>query len=288
MYFFLFCKFNHYIFENINKLEILKDIDNYNLLIINNNKPYFLINDNLLLINTWAGAHRDIDNNVFDSDLVNLTKQYYKCINNINKEFNLNIKYNTELTLPKLPDINIDKILEFKNKCYKSNKDSKFLFYYNYLPMSDQNFPISSSDDHDDIIIYLSKLENYIIFIPNLSNKLLTYIISNNILNIIDCNIIFNLTVDNNCYNLYYYTYITNYCDTVIYYDTGRSFTYINDNFITNNNNKIHIATNCTYYNKLNINNFLIPTDYVKLFICNNKNDIINNLEKYLLPNSNM
>ena len=128
--FFLFCKFNHYIFENINKLEILKDIDNYNLLIINNNKPYFLINDNLLLINTWAGAHRDIDNNVFDSDLVNLTKQYYKCINNINKEFNLNIKYNTELTLPKLPDINIDKILEFKNKCYKSNKDSKFLFYY--------------------------------------------------------------------------------------------------------------------------------------------------------------
>ena len=277
----IYCDYNYSIFEDIPNLEIIKGI-NHNILdfmISNNNTPFsFLQNENLLLINTWAGigALQKYGNHIPDSDLVGLNTFYFKCIDDINNTFQINLKYITKLELPKLPYIDTCNIKKFKNENIELNPNIKLLFYYNYLAMSGQNMPIKSMDDHDNIIIYLSKLNNYKILVPKLSDNLINYINNNNINNIIDCNIYFNLIEDKTCLNIYYYTYITNYCDIVIYYDSGRSFTYINDIFI--NNLKIHIATSNTYYNRLNINNILIPENYVKLLICHNTTDIINNL----------
>ena len=232
--FFLYCKFNYIIFKEILNLKILENIDHILLVYISHNNvlPYFYIPiNNILIINTWAGAYV-VNNHVPDSDLVSLTKRYYNCIDTINQELKINLKYDIELKLPRLPNINIDKIIEFKD----AHKDKKILFYYNYMPESGQGFPLKSMDEHDDIILHLEKL-NYKILIPKLSEKLSSHETNN----IIDCNKYFNLTEDNLCTNIYFYTYITMYSDIVIYYDSGRSFTYIHNN-ISTNNIKIHIG----------------------------------------------
>lgn len=278
----LYCKFNYIIFSDIDRLEIHKNIDSnlLNYIIKYNNFRYNYNTDlNLIIINTWAGVYKE-NNYTPDADLVFLTKKYYQCIDNINNEFKLNLKYYIELQLPKLPKLTLidnTKINDFKN----IYANFKLIFYYNYLPMSQQNFPIKSMEEHDEIILNLSQSNENIILVPKLSSRIQYHIILNNIKNIIDCNNYFNLIEDNYCSNIYFYTYLTNYCNFVIYYDSGRSFTYINSN-INKSNIKIHIANNDCYYKRLIINNPLIPDNLCKLCICFNKNDIIEKLDKYI------
>ena len=64
--------------------------------------------------------------------------------------------------------------------------------------------------------------------------------------------------------------------DISIYFDSGRSFLYLNSNFILekNNNLRFYFAIDNNYYNKLNDGN-IIKKDYMKFLEVSNYNDII-------------
>jgi hypothetical protein len=90
------------------------------------------------------------------------------------------------------------------------------------------------------MLLYLSKNNNHLIIVPCLSITFKNHIKSNNINNIIDANDYFNSTIDDTGKNVFCYVYLSDFCDYVIYYDVGRCFSFVHENF-TCNNKKIYI-----------------------------------------------
>lgn len=92
------------------------------------------------------------------------------------------------------------------------------------------------------------------------------------------------MVINNSCYNVYFYAKVAHNCDVVLYFDTGKNFTYINEEFINeykNNikrNTKIHIGMNTHYFKNLS-NPVYFPDGYVKFIEANGADDIIKNLE---------
>ena len=74
---------------------------------------------------------------------------------------------------------------------------------------------------------------------------------------------------------------ISHYCDISIHFDSGRSFLYLNDEFINDyklglkRSLKVHFSHSDYYYKALNQNK-LVPPNYVMFCFANNYNDIIN------------
>ena len=226
----------------------------------------------ILLINTWIGSFLKYSYPLIDCNLINYNENYNILINNINNTFKLNIKYDNSVNINLYPSIKKIYIESFLN--IKNNTNKKIVFYYNYLAKSEQPFPIYNNNEHNIVINYLSL--KYIVIIPHKNIELENYIIENNINSIIFAENLLNFNEYYSCKNLYYYAQMAYDSDISIYFDSGRSFLYLNSNFILekNNNLRFYFAIDNNYYNKLNDGN-IIKKDYMKFLEVSNYNDII-------------
>jgi hypothetical protein len=96
--------------------------------------------------------------------------------------------------------------------------------------------------------------------------------------------IIFNMAINRSCYNLYFYAKVAHHCDMALYFDTGRNFIYVNQEFIddyknnVNRNTKIHFALNDKYFKPIS-NPVYFPEGYVNYKQASNCDEVIEQLE---------
>lgn len=235
-------------------------------------------NSKILIINTWVGTLCKMEE-IIECHLISYNNYYVNLINDINNLYNLNIIYDNTVNIDLLPNINNLIIESFNN--IKNSNNKKILFYYNYLARSGQNFPINNEDEHNSIIKYLAL--KYIIIIPYKSSSLHTYVKENNIFSIIFAEDLININEYYSCKNLYYYAQMAYESDISIYFDNGRSFLYLNKNFIINNNNnlRLHFSNTRKFYENIN-DEILVPKNYINYIGVYNYNDIINYFENNL------
>jgi hypothetical protein len=227
----------------------------------------------ILLINTWIGPLIGLYP-IIECNLISYHKCYNMLINDINNLYDLNIKYNNNFEIINLlPFINKMYIEHFSN--IKNSTNKKIVFYYNYLAKSGQSLPINTENEHNLVIKHLSL--KYIVIIPYKSIELQDYIKENNVSSIIFGDDLININEFYSCKNLYSYAQMAYDSDISIYFDNGRSFLYINSNFIIekNNNLRLHFANDRRYYDLLN-DEKLVEKDFVKYVEVNNYSDIIN------------
>ena len=296
-------RFNYFIYQsvlsNINMIvnhdEFLKE-NNINLLTSDLHKyDYsFFKEQNILFINTWIGNYIYVHchnkeyflthykESMVECDPVSYIKSYQIMLNLIFEKEDIKIKYNDDLSLaiPFFPpNLDISRFLNFK----KNNSDKKIVFFNNYYPMSEQKISIAGIEDRIRLIDFFIK-KNYIVLLSEYEHKLEVYKVENNLTDLYFAPIIFDMVINTSCYNVYFYAKVAHNCDLALYFDTGRNFTYVNQEFIDeykNNikrNTKIHIGINNYYFKNLS-NPVYFPDGYVKFIQANGTDDIIQNLE---------
>ena len=106
----------------------------------------------------------------------------------------------------------------------------------------------------------------------------------NNVTDLYFAPLIFDMVMNTSCYNVYFYAKVSHNCDVALYFDTGRNFTYVNQEFIDeyknniNRNTKIHFGVSNYYFKGLS-NPVYFPDGYVKFIQAHSSYDIIENLE---------
>ncbi len=196
------------------------------------NTGYIFLN-NILYINTWI-ANRYLNNS--EVNLFEMSKKFKLMINDINKEFNISLKFeNVNTTLLTLPYLDIDFFINYR-------KNKKIIFYYNNYPQSGQAYP---NINHDNLINYLSDLYDDYIIITSLHPN----VHKNNVISLD----YFNIEYTPCCKNLYYCIYFAMNSDLVFSFDSGSNFLYSNDKFNETFKGKwYHISINTYYYDTLN------------------------------------
>jgi len=290
--YYYYCHYNYFIYSSI-----LDNIQNVNLLDKNNiikvkcnfidnehnsNNPFYFDN-NILIINTWIG--KMFCNGCQECNLLTYIQCYKILLNNIYNLYNIKILFddNIEQVIPIFPkNLNIENFIKFK----ENNSKKKIIFLRNYFPQSGQQFILNSNSEYIKIIKFL--LSNNIVILSEFNNDLLNYKLENNINDLYFVNEYFNLPITETCENLYYMEKISHYCDISIHFDSGRSFLYLNDEFINDyklglkRSLKVHFSHTDYYYKALNQNK-LVPPNYVMFCFANNYNDIINCLSSNCL-----
>ena len=292
--YYTYCECNYFILTsllpNVKKIKEYPEI--YNILQSYNFCPgeqlyhYDRIN-NILLLNTWWTSFKRLPSVTIPNicDLVAYFHFYKLIIDRVNIEYNLSINFrplrneypksvSQRLILPEYPKINIQTFLNYKT--IQNNNNKKVVFYYNVLAISGQPFPVNNHEEHLHIIKELQR-KDIILFLPYKIDIIVNYIFENKITNIIFADDMFNLTFDEDCENIYYYAKIAQHCDTSFYFDTGRCFLYVNNEFIENNNNihnckRYHIANDRYHYDLFNK---FYEKPYSDLIGCNNYTNVI-------------
>jgi hypothetical protein len=292
--YYIMSKFNYFIYQSI--LPNINIIDNhplfFNELIFID--YYFFKEYKTLFINTWIGNYMYIHccnknhfltyykESLIECDPVSYIKSYKVLLNIILEKENIKIKYNDDLSLalPVFPpNLDINNFLNFK----KNNCDKKIVFFNNYFPMSSQKISIHNVEDRIRLIDYFIK-KNYIVLLSEYQDDLQVYKIENNITDLYFTNVLFEIGINNSCYNVYFCSKIAHNCDLSLYFDTGRNFTYVNQEFIDeyknniNRNSKIHIGIDNYYFKNIS-NPVYFPDGYVKFILANGADDIITKLE---------
>jgi hypothetical protein len=249
----LFCKYNSYIFTDIPNLTTQLSAP------YPNNFLFKYINNEHIVINLWIAAftiNPEITGiNSYEKLECNLEMYFtvfQKLLYYINTRYNIDIKfdnYSEDKYLPKIPDVDISDFLLWKNNRGNNNK---LVFYYNYYPKSGQTISV---DNHDSIIINLSKsFPNYTFIIPNSTPTIDDYINNNTLFkNIINCSQYFNCKEDITCENLCKNQKILEHCEYSIHFDIGACFYYVCDSSRTSKNISIHIGVKDYFFNNIHL-----------------------------------
>ena len=304
--YYIMSRFNHFIYQSIlsniniidNHNQFLKENDiflsAYNILIYND--YIFFKEKNILIINTWIGNlafghlkgeeyfNTYYKEQVIECDLINYIKSYQKLLNVILEKENIKINYNPDplLVVPTFPpNLDIQNFLDFK----KNNSHKKIVFFNNYYPSSGQTISITGIEDRIRLInFFISK--NYIVLLPHYDNELQVYKSENNVTDLYFAPIIFNMVITTSSYDVYFYAKVAHNCDLALYFDTGRNFIYVNQEFIDEYKNnlkrstKIHFSLcNGDGYFKRLTNPLYFPHGYVNYIQAYNCDDIIERLE---------
>jgi hypothetical protein len=284
--YYIHCECNYFIFTtlfpNINILNHHHEL--YTIIQCYNNRDLLYYYDkvnNILILSTWYGTFPKL-HNVPPPENLNLVEYldfYQLFIERMNIEYNLNILFSNspEYILPVFPKISIDTFFDLKKTVNKH-----FIFYYNVLACSKQPFPVNNHEEHLEIIKYIIK-KDVVLLLPYKSDNIIHYIKDNGIKNIIFVDDLFNLHLDETCENIYYYAKVSLHCDTSFYFDTGRCFLYVNNDFIetdVNGCNRYHISNNPFCYNLLN--RFFYKKKFSEYIACNDYNHIKDFISKII------
>lgn len=299
--YYIMSKFNYFIYQsilpNINIIENHEHFLNENNinLLFDNYDYYFSNEQKILIINTWIGAYLLIHcgsqehflthykENIVECDPVSYIKSYQIMLNLIFERENIKINYNNDplLVVPTFPpNLDINNFLNFR----KNNGDKKIVFFNNYYPGSGQPISIeNNSADRIRIIDYFIK-KNYIVLLSEYEHDLQIYKEQNNVTDLYFAPLIFDMVINTSCYNVYFYAKVAHNCDMALYFDTGKNFTYLNQEFIDeyknniNRNTKIHFGVDDKYFKALT-NPIYFPDGYVNFIQAENCNSIIEKLE---------
>lgn len=302
--YYIMSRFNYFIYQSIlSNINIIVNHDQflnenniilscYNQLVYND--YLFFKEQNILFINTWIGnlliGHMKGDayfnkyykESVNECDPVSYIKSYQKMLDIILEKENIKINYNPDhsLVLPIFPPkLDIIHFLNFK----KDNSDKKIVFFNNYYANSGQLLSIHNIDDRIRIIDFFIK-KNYIVLLADYEHDLQVYKIENNIIDLYFAPVIFHMVKNTSCYNVYFFAKVAHHCHVALYFDTGKNFIYVNQEFIDdynkniNRNTKIHIGRNNYYFKNLS-NPVYFPDGYVKFIQANGADDIIQKLD---------
>lgn len=298
--YYIMIDYNYYIYNsvisNIKTIcyDDVKNNINISYIDLKNNDYYFIHEQKILLINTWIGnfiygiscrSHEFFlyyKKNIIECDPISYIQSYKVLLNIILERENININYNedTSLAIPIFPpNLDINKFLNFK----KNNSDKKIVFFNNYYAGSGQVLSIHNIHDRIRIIDYFIK-KNYIVLLSEYEHDLQVYKIENNVTDLYFTNVLFGIDINTSCYNIYFCAKICHNCDLALYFDTGRNFTYINQEFINdynnnvNRNTKIHIGVDDKYFKALS-NPIYFPHGYSNYIQAENCKGIIEKLE---------
>jgi hypothetical protein len=303
--YYIMSKFNYFIYQsilpNINIIINHHRFLNQNNIILSSydelvyNDYLFFKEQNILFINTWIGNlafghlkgnayfNKYYKESVIECNIINYIKSYEKMLNIILEKEKIKINYNNDpsLAVPIFPpNLDIHDFLSFK----RNNSDKKIVFFNNYYPNSGQSLSIHNVDDRIRIIDFFIK-KNYIVFLSHYEHDLQVYKIENNIKDLYFTNVLFQMDINNkSCYNVYFCAKVAHNCDISLYFDTGKNFTYVNQEFIDdynkniNRNTKIHIGLNDKFFKAL-ANPIYLPESYMKFIQANGADDIIQKLE---------
>ena len=264
----IFHEYNHYMYNDISNNLMIKAED-YSNSIYSNFKEIVLpaiclenqnsanihilvVNQNILFINTWiASLGTYLPGIGMGTDVIPIQNGFIHKIISINHDFDLSLNY-TPLSLfnliPYIPKTNIDKFLMWKQQTNKH-----LIFYYNYFPGANQDFPLKNpAEEHSDILKYIATLyPDSNILVPNLNSDYTPHYDLSQIPNIINCSTMFDCQETLSCENIYKLTYISSLCDSTIVFDMGRCFTCYNQSFAEYKNKIFHIssADSMYYYN---------------------------------------
>jgi len=311
--YYIYCECNYFIFTNLfpNIKKIKEHPEIYNIMQSYDFHPgeklyYYDRNNNILLLGTWYANFTRLSgvSCPINCDLLAYFDFYNLVIQRLNAEYDMCVNFtpfqisqsatpstllyaseagslnekicniSSKPIIPEFPKIDIQKFLDYKK--IQNYKNKQIVFYYNVLAASSQRFPVNNHEEHLQIIKELLT-KDIILFLPYKIDSIIHYIRENNITNIIFVDDMFNLTFDEDCENIYYYIKISQYCDISFYFDTGRCFLYVNNEFIENNNNildvkRYHFANNPYYYNTFNK---YFEKSYSEYICSNNYTDII-------------
>lgn len=262
----IFHEYNHFVYNDISNNLMIK-AEEYNSPLFSNfkqellprlqlehpesvNTHILLVNQDVLFINTWiASLGRYLPGISMGTNVIPIQQGFINKINSINQKYNLSLHY-APLALfdliPYIPKTNIDTFLSWK---HQTNK--KLIFYYNYFPGSNQDFPVKNcEEEHADILTYMATAypDSYIL-VPNLSSDFSSHCDLSQIQNIINCSTMFDCQETLSCENIYKLTYISSLCDVSIVFDMGRCFTFYNQSFTEHKNKIFHIISGEYYYN---------------------------------------
>lgn len=264
----IFHEYNHYMYNDISNNLMIKAED-YNNPVFTNFKETILptfklehpnsasthivvVNQNTLFVNTWiASLGAYLPGISMGTDVIPIQNGFINKIHQINQQFSLSLQY-TPLSLfnliPYIPKSNIDKFLEWKQQTNKI-----LIFYYNYFPGANQDFPLKNpAEDHSDILKCMAaQYPDSYILVPNLNSHNTPQCDVSHMPNIINCSTLFDCQETLSCENIYKLTYISSLCDVTIAFDMGRCFTFYNQSFGDYKNKIFHItsADNKYYYN---------------------------------------
>jgi hypothetical protein len=301
--YYIVSKFNYFIYQSIiPDINIIVNHDDFlhenNINLsrddLNSYDYYFSNEQKILFINTWIGnyiythCHRKeyfltyYKESMVECDQLSYIKSYQTMLNLILNKENIKINYNNDplLAVPTFPpNLDINKFLNFK----KNNTGKKIVFFNNYYPGSGQILSIHSVDDRIRIIDFFIK-KNYIVLLPEYEHYLQVYKEKNNVIDLYFAPVIFDMVINTSAYDVYLYAKIAHNCDLALYFDSGRNFIYINQEFIDeyknniNRNTKIHFAQTDIYFKPIS-NPVYFPEGYVNYIQASNCDEIIKKLE---------
>lgn len=301
--YYIMSKFNYFIYQSI--LPNINIIVNHEYFLNENNinlstnalsmyDYYFFKEQNVLFINTWIGnylfSHCErkehfltyYKENMVECDPVSYIKSYQIMLDLIFEKENIKLIYNNDplLVVPTFPpNLDINKFLNFK----KNNSDKKIVFFNNYYAGSGQVLSIHNIHDRIRIIDYFIR-KNYIVLLPEYEYDLQLYKMEHNVTDMYFAPIIFDMVINTSAYDVYFYAKVAHNCELALYFDSGRNFIYINQEFIDeykngiNKNTKIHFARTEQYFKPIS-NPVYFPKGYVNYIQASNCDDIIEKLE---------
>ena len=245
--FVLFSQYNSYIFKDIPNLTVQLEMQ------YNNNFFFTIINQEHIVFNLWVGALASqyhitgFDIPSLECNIPNYFTSFKKILTYINETYHFNINfdnYSENTYLPKLPDTDISDFLSWKEN---RDNNNKLVFYYNYLPQSNQQI---FTEDHSSFIINLaSNMPDCTFIVPKSSPEIKNYTLAHK--NLIICEEQFNYKEDITCENLIKNQKILEHCNYSIHFDIGACFYYICESSKTSDNTILYLTKNTGYYNIL-------------------------------------
>lgn len=254
--FLLFTLSNSYLYENIPNLKILMtknsytktinthdnpneflDTSEYNELYTtlkeNGNKPFFLLNESTVAINTWVGSYKEyLPVEQLECEVENIQSTLCKIYQDIQQY--VTITYAPVSSFELLPKFTLTPLPSFET-WYQENKSSDFIFYYNYLGRSGQCI-INTAEEHNIIIVKLCLFfPNSKIVVPRVETSLQEIVDSFHIQNLIDCRKLFDIVETPSCKNLVDLAYIASKCKYIVQYDIGACYYFLNRDFLFKN-----------------------------------------------------
>jgi len=249
------CRYNSYIFSEIQNLTISHDVQEF---ISRESNLYFVIDNETIAINIWIGAlfmNPAITNTTLpdlECNMSGYVKAFQSVLFHIHHELDIKIEVDEYDTMTYMPIIPKTDMSLFQDWYHNRDTTRTYVFYYNYLPKSGQYIPIQN---HDVFVFELANIyPHHTFLIPTISPELEMKLHESDIKNVIDCYKQFGLHENITCDNLCALERILQVCDYSIHFDIGACFYYLNQSSITSKNTIIHVGKDSYYYDNMYTN----------------------------------